>query len=390
MIFQQPWAALRVQVQPTTASFANPFQPPISFPTFLPYSPTTSESGTAFAQNIRPPMVQHYSLGTQVELAKSTILDLSYLGARDDHLIVTTLPDQALYASPQGPIRGVTTNTIANIAQRVPVLGFGPAAYSQIGSTGQAWYNAMAVSLTKRFQNGLQLLGSYTWAKDLQTSQDAVGNITAGSELGNQLNLRQNYGPDNFIRPQRFVFSGAYQLPGLKGREALLRQTLGNWMLSGVVTLQDGHRLTITGVNSNNVLGMTSDFAELTGACTPSQYVQPGPVDKKFRNYINTSCFTGNYPIVGDDGIATGFGNSRPGIVAGPGQRNVDAALSKNFGLKWPNEVSSLEFRAEAFNLFNTPQFSDPDTGQADSTFGQIQTAAVAPRILQFALKVNF
>jgi hypothetical protein len=88
--------------------------------------------------------------------------------------------------------------------------------------------------------------------------------------------------------------------------------------------------------------------------------------------------------------LATGFGNSRPGIVQGPGQYNVDTAVSKKFGLRWPNEATNFEFRAEAFNLLNTPQFSDPDMGQTDSTFGAIQTSAVAPRILQLALKVNF
>ena len=160
-------------------------------------------------------------------------------------------------------------------------------------------------------------------------------------------------------------------------------------MLSGVVTLQDGHLLTISGVNSNNVLGITSDFAQLSGACTRAQYVNPGSLTKKIHNYINTSCFTGSYPVVGSDGIATGFGNSKPGIVQGPGQYNVDTALSKTFALPWPNSAG-LEFRVEAFNLLNTPQFSDPDTGQTDSTFGVIQTSAVAPRILQIALKVNF
>jgi hypothetical protein len=202
--------------------------------------------------------------------------------------------------------------------------------------------------------------------------------------------LAHNYGPDNFIRPQRFVFSGAYQTPGLSGQNALVKRTLGDWTLSGVVTLQDGHLLTITGVNSNNVLGITNDFAELSGSCTPHEYVNAGSTRSKVNDYINSSCFTSAYPIVGSDGIATGFGNSRPGIVQGPGQRDIDAALSKNFGLKLPNDEGNVEFRAEAFNLFNTPQFSDPVTSQNEATFGKIQTAAVSPRILQFALKLSF
>ena len=128
----------------------------------------------------------------------------------------------------------------------------------------------------------------------------------------------------------------------------------------------------------------------MSGTCAPGHYVESGSVGSKVHHYIDPSCFTGNYPVVGDDGIATGFGNSLPGIVEGPGQKNVDAALSKNFGLCWHSDTATMQFRAEAFNLRNTPQFSDPDTGQAYATFGEIQTAAAAPRILQFALKLNF
>ncbi|MGC2509109.1 MAG: carboxypeptidase regulatory-like domain-containing protein, partial [Acidobacteriaceae bacterium] len=222
LIFEQPWAVLRLQQQSPTLDFANPFQPaPPSFPVFLPYSPTTTNSTTAFAQNIRPPLVQHYSLNTQIELARDMIFELGYLGSRGEHLILSNDPNQALYASPGNPIRGATDNTVANIGQRVRVQGYGPADYTQIGSNGQGWYNALATSLTKRFDNGLQFLASYTWASALQTGQSVVANTTAGSLLGNQYDLARNYGPDSFIRPNRFVFSGAYALPGFKGRNML-------------------------------------------------------------------------------------------------------------------------------------------------------------------------
>jgi hypothetical protein len=407
LIFEQPWAELRLQVQSPTLDFANPFEPaPASFPIFSPYSPTTVNSTTAFAQNIRPPVVQHFSLNTQAQLAKDTILEVGYIGSRGEHLIVSNNPNQALYASPGNPIRGVTTNTVANIGQRVRVQGYGPSSYTQIGSSGQSWYNALETSLTKRFENGLQFLASYTWAKALATGVDDVGNTTAGQLLGDQYDLAHNYGPDAFIRPQRFVFSGAYQLPFFTKRNTLVKEALGDWTLAGVVTLQDGDPLTISGNNFNNVLGISSDFAQLSGTCRSGQYVNHGSIESNLGHYINTSCFTGTYPIVGaeeppntctvhlPDGncpaIATTFGNSRPGILKGPGQRNIDAALYKNFGLKWPKEGTNVQFRAEAFNLFNTPQFSNPDTGQSDGTFGQIQTTSVAPRILQFALKLNF
>ena len=391
LIFEQPWAVLRLQQQSPSLDFANPFQPaPSSFPVFLPYSPTTTNSTTAFAQNIRPPLVQHFSLNTQVQLARDMIFELGYLGSRGEHLILSNDPNQALYASPGNPIRGATDNTVANIGQRVRVQGYGPADYTEIGSSGQSWYNALATSLTKRFDNGLQFLASYTWARALQTGQDVVGNTTAGSMLGNQYDLARNYGPSTFIRPNRFVFSGAYALPGFTGRNAVMKQTLGNWTLAGVITLQDGDPLTITGSNGNNVLGIAGDFAQLSGTCSPGQYVNRGSVESNINHYVNTSCFTGNYPVVGADGVATGFGNSGAGIVRGPGQRNVDAALYKDFGLKWPKEGTNVQFRAEAFNLFNTPQFSNPDTSQSDGTFGQIESTSVAPRILQFALKLNF
>ena len=69
---------------------------------------------------------------------------------------------------------------------------------------------------------------------------------------------------------------------------------------------------------------------------------------------------------------------------------NFASSFNKNFELKWPKLKTVVQFRAEAFNLFNTPRFSNLDTSQSDDTFGQILSTSVAPRIFQFALKLNF
>jgi hypothetical protein len=136
--------------------------------------------------------------------------------------------------------------------------------------------------------------------------------------------------------------------------------------------------------------GFGQDFAQLAPGCTLAQVNTPGSVTDKLNNYINASCFATAPPVVGSDGLATGFGNTRPGIIHGPDQRNTDLSLIKNFVVPWPNERSNLEFRTEFFNAFNTPQFSDPDAELDSPTFGQVLSTSVAPRIMQFALKFNF
>ena len=95
------------------------------------------------------------------------------------------------------------------------------------------------------------------------------------------------------------------------------------------------------------------------------------------------------YPVISSDG-GTAFGNTRPGILRGPGQNNTDLSLIKNFSPRWPNETAAVEFRAELFNAFNHPQFSDPGYAVDGASFGAITGTAVAPRIAQFALKLSF
>lgn len=388
----QPWAIVRqnVGVPNAAASFANPFAPlAITFPNFLPYSPTTNIGGETFSQNFRPPMIQHYSLNVQDQLTSNTVLEIGYLGSRGTRLLTTTSPNEALNASPSNPIRGETTNTFTNFPLRVPVPGLSSQSFFQIESTGQSWYNALEASLTQRTRWGLQLQASYTWAKSLSDTLDASSGFNGGSQIGDQFDRHHDYGWDAFVRPQRFVLSFSYQLPFFNDRgRSLMGEALGGWGLSGVYTIQSGEHLSVFNTNTFNVNGLSftdGDFVQVVPGCN---IATSGSTQKRLGNYLNPSCFT-DFPTIAADGT-TGFGNSRPGIFVGPGQNNLDLAFFKRFGIKTWTEASNLEFRAEAFNALNHPQFANPDSSFDSPTFGTISSTAVNPRVLQLALKFNF
>ncbi|MEO8725336.1 MAG: TonB-dependent receptor [Acidobacteriaceae bacterium] len=392
LLTAQPFSLLRQFVGPPNvgATWANPLPLDVpTLPSFTPYSPTTDLTLNSFSQDFRPAITQRYSLNIQSEMGKDFVAEIGYVGARGTHLFRTRSPNQAQLASAADPIRGETTNTLANIPLRVPLQGWDAQKLLLTESEGASWYNAFEASLNKRFTHGLQFLASYTWSRFLSTDLTTATGPNGGVAYGNQNDPRGRYGPDSFIRPNRFVLSGIYELPGPRFRTSLLGEAIGGWKLSGVLTWQDGHQLAITETNPTNVFGILNDFAQFAPGCTAAQAATSGSIQKRLTNYINASCFT-TQPIVGDDGVATGFGNTRPGILNGPGQFNTDLALGKSFGISRLKEGANVEFRAEAFNLFNHPQFADPDTEFTSATFGQIQTTAVAPRVMQIALKLNF
>ncbi|MGH9842203.1 MAG: hypothetical protein ACREEM_25915, partial [Blastocatellia bacterium] len=337
-------------------------------------------------------MTQQYSLNVQTQLAKDLLLEVGYVGTRGTHLLRTRSVNEAQLASAANPIRGVTTNTVANIRLRVPYLGWTSNGLLQIESAGSSHYNGLEASLTKRFSRGLQFLASYTFSKSLDTDG---ANVTATSNavitIGEQYNEKLRYGPSSFNRPQRLVLSYVYEFPQLASRGGLVGTLVNGWALTGVTTLQSGQSLTILGNNSNNIFGISgADRAQLAAGCTYSQLVTSGSVTDKLNNYFNKSCFAA-FPVIGDpeptgQRIATAFGNSGVGIVSGPDQRNFDLSLIKRTKVKWPTEASNIEFRAEFFNAFNTTQFANPDTNFSNATFGQISATAVNPRIIQLAL----
>ena len=394
-VFGAPYSEFRLNAGQSNADatfqspFAQPFPNPESFPMFPAYSPTTSTTVYAVAPSFRPTMVQQYSLNVQTELLEGWLMEVGYVGTRGIHLARQRSLNQALSASVSNPIRGVTTDTVANISLRVPVLGVPPDSLVVMESEGNSWYNGLEVSLTKRLSHGLQLLASYTFSKTLDTDGADINSTASGNALtlGNQDSPSQRWGRASFDRTHRFVLSETWTLPG--PRDGLWRAVLGGWELAAVVTVQSGSALTVAATNPNNIFGISEDRAELTGICTKGQLVTGGTIGSKLNSFFNTSCFT-NPPVIGTDGIGTGFGNSATGIVSGPGQANADLAFSKTIAIKWPREVSSLQLRAELYNALNHPQFANPDSTFTSPTFGVINSTAVNPRVIQLALRLAF
>ena len=167
--------------------------------------------------------------------------------------------------------------------------------------------------------------------------------------------------------PNVFVASFTYELPVGKGT------ILGGWEFAGVVTLQSGIPLAVTQVTNFNA------FAGF-GTQRPNVVADPNlsSSERTTARFFNTSAFT----------VAPQFtiGSSSRNPVRGPQYRNADVALIKRtyFG-----EVTNVEFRAEVFNLTNTPPLGAPNTVLGSAGFGSIASAG-DPRVIQFGLKLNF
>ena len=318
-------------------------------------------------------------MNLQTTLSRDVALEVGYRGARGSKLIQVRSFNQAVDATVT-PIRGQTNNTLANIPSRVPVEGLDSSFANTVESRGASWYNALGVSLNKRFSHGLQFLASYTWTSALETDPGYVnGTLDGGALQGNQTN-RSNYGFDSFIRPQRFVVSYVYDLPSPQNHFSPLGRLLSGWSVAGVTTFQSGQRLTISESNELNafgIIGADQDRAQVSG-CTASQLVTKGSVSSRLNGYFNKAAFVS---------AGTLWGNTGRNILSGPGQQNVDVSLSKMTPFM---ESRMVEWRMEVFNFLNHPNFANPSGSMTYAAFGNITSTVANARLIQFGLRIVY
>ncbi|MGB8912137.1 MAG: TonB-dependent receptor plug, partial [Candidatus Sulfotelmatobacter sp.] len=185
-----------------------------------------------------------------------------------------------------------------------------------------------------------------------------------------------NYASSDFDRRHRFVFSGIYDLPKFyKGASGFARQAVNGWELASILTLQSGTPFSVL-TNDTAFVQARADFVP---GCNP---VLSGSVQSRLSEYFNTACFA---PAPAT--AAGGFGDTGRNILRGPNQENVDISIIKYFPF---TERTQLEFRSEFFNAFNLVSFQNPINVLAAPNVGQIVETSTGPRVIQFALKVNF
>ncbi|MGE0407093.1 MAG: TonB-dependent receptor, partial [Candidatus Korobacteraceae bacterium] len=404
------------------ATFQNPFPPEPPIDPTIPRASTVSNSGGPYGfgpwkrtvdsrvvfnygidPDQEPPLVQTWNLNTQYGLTRTLALEVGYVNSRIFRQAVflnRNVPQLATATSPVNcglPTGCITTNTAANAVMRVPVIGLVPAGVKEQVNAGTSQHHALQVELRKRMSRGLQLGAAYTFGR---TWSDVGGDARAHRNFGGDINTnlgewgpRERWGLTAFTRPHRLVFNYNYQLPTFQNDQGFLGRALSGWALSGVWTVQSGTPLTITDPAGGAIYGFAgASTAQFCSGMSNGDVATSGKTQDRLNSYFNASAFC-NIPTIGvvnGVGGATGYGNSRRSIVFGPGQNNWDMAISKGTRIGLVGEEDRIEFRAEFFNTFNTPQFDNPGTTRSTGAFGQINSTAVGPRIIQFALKYVF
>ena len=360
----------------------------------------TSALNVPFLDEIlHTPMVRQYNLGVQYEFLPRWVLEVGYVGSSGLNLLDEYHNNNTpLLASPSNPIRGLTTNTKANILFRVPYLGYQAVGVRGTGFDGSSNYNSFQVTVRKQFSHGFTMQAAYTWSKDLTDLYNSVANSNNASDLS------QQWGPAVFSRPQRFVVNYSYDLP-FGTHSGIAGKLLEGWNISGVTLVQDGTPMTIADSGAGTIYGTAGSAnqagfarAQMCPGMTYGSISTPGGIEQRLGGnsggpgYFNKAAFC-DAPAIGD---GTGYGNSGSGILLGPGQFNWDMSALKTTRI---TEKQTLQFRAEFFNIFNHPQFTNPNAGQgaiyslpdrASGSFGQITSTSVNPRVIQFALKYMF
>ena len=197
------------------ATLQQPFVPQLppdnSYPMFVPRIPGGGPSLTAISRTMVDPYTAEYNFNAQIAFARDYLLEVGYVGTRSLHEAGCLEFNQSLLASPTNPVNGETTNSAANVVQRVPYAGISPGSLL-CESSFNANYNSLQSSLTKRLSYGLEFLGSYTWSRNLDQTSGSSGSEVFETHLitNDQTNFRQAYGPTDFDRTHRAVLSLVY------------------------------------------------------------------------------------------------------------------------------------------------------------------------------------
>jgi len=387
------------------ATFQTPFTTPLTPGVWRPRSPNYTLTVTGVAENIDSPQVQQYNLDVEQQLPGKLVFEVGYVGTRGTRLAESRALNRAYLASPQNPINGVTTNTVAsaNLQARVPYQGFTPGGVTRIETYGFSNYSSLQSNLRRQLSHGLFIQVSYTWSKAMTTVTGGDGQngvFAGGSGNSNDPNNRYaRYGLAGYDRTNRLAIAYTWQIPSVKNAGVFTRAATSGWKVSGVTTMQSGKPLTFTDTRNGTAYGTASRAQYAPGLGNKDVLNKSGGsmLDRIKSNTFLTSgtkLFVPAPPVpnsVAFNGVqATDYGNSGVSVARGPGNNNWDMTLAKETRVGGIHEGATLTFRTEFFNVWNHAQYMNPGTGVGTASYGVINASSVAPRLIQFALKYQY
>ena len=390
------------------------------------------------------PYTQNWTLDLQYQLSNNWLFDVSYVGNHGSHEVLPAPFNQALLATPSNPVNGQISSYgglapasacniyynpsltqldteplcpppyyAGNTEVRVPYIGYdmNSVLYEAEGISN---YNALQAQVRKRLSHGLQFTASYTWSHALD-EQSGLGLFMTGN---NPLVPKGSYASSDFDQTHVLLVNYSYTLPGTAQSKALGRLVNG-WILGGQTVLQSGQPYavydysgSVAGIyygtydeNSNPVVPLVSGVSYKQAQLQGTHGVNAG------KPVLNPNDFLPQFLAPGQDGVppcdATGcdlyesaFGTAGRNTFRGPFQVRFDMSLAKEFSFK---ERYRLRFEADAFNIFNQPDFDTPNNDvdffpyyegppsiPPQGSLGVIQHTIGSSRFLQLSLHLLF
>ncbi len=364
---------------------------------------------------------ESYSVDFQYEIKPGMVLDVGYLGygARklnfgNPSLNMNQLPSNllsmgsALNQQVPNPFFGVIKSgflsgpTVAQnrLLRPFPEFNAIQPSRSLPGATNN--YRALSVRFTRQYSGGLSLISSYQWSKNMDDASEDQGWAIFTTQWRDFYNRKLEYSVSSHDVPQSFITSLVYELPFGQGKKwgsnlpAAANHVVGGWQVSSIVKFQSGFPIIVQGPGNLGAFGFGRQSPNLVSAGlarlphrTPELWFNPCTL---LLNFNLSNCVTSGTPIAWTLAAPFTIGNA-PRFLSGVRTdytRNVDFALAKNIRF---TEQFRLQFRAEFFNLLNTPVFGGPNSVgnfATSSGFGQLLSTQNSSRAIQFALKLNF
>ena len=349
-----PWGTSRTVVYNTPPT---PFTSDVSN---FPY-PSKLNNLVGFDKNFRTPYSIQWNLTVARQLNDAVTLEASYVANRALKLL-QELPGNLPVWNDKA--------SLSNLEARRPIAGFGNTGI--VYSRARSWYDALQVTGDVRLKRGLVIRPSYVWSKSLEYAGDdptSNSNIQTANPM-NWNGEKAEVGPRHVAK----VFY-IYDLPVFRDTVNWAGRILGGWQAAGNFTAYSGSPFDVTLGEDWNYDSASGDRPNLVG---PVQYTK-GSTDDRMARYFSPSSFAA--PTTRNT-----FGNLGRNALRGPGNWTANFSMLKGFAL---SESKQIQFRAEAYNIFNHPNIYNPNSNMRSGDYGRILTKS-GNRTMQMALKFVF